>query len=169
MSCSRVGFSFHQYLPPHADQRSTSLYDTGHREGQPIIDSVEFYAQPRSQLEFLKSYQLEDVEQDESSSKALYVEQLPSADLLASCMESMLALQSVRPSQRISLSKESRDTMSRIVQQTSLDSGTDGSLRALTIQLLKAVVSDATERTSFVDEATLRVSCTMLRISSFPV
>ncbi|KAL7555193.1 hypothetical protein ACHAWF_018842 [Thalassiosira exigua] len=129
----------------------------------PIIDSIEIYARSRADLGFLKSYQVENAGAENHSSSTLCFHQEPSVELLVSCLESMVALQSICSSDQSlgqskmeSLSAESKETMSHIIQQTSLDSGEKGTLRALTVDLLNVAMPDASERTSFVDEATLR-------------
>jgi hypothetical protein len=101
-----------------------------------MIDS-ESYARSRADLGFLKSYQLENAGAEDHSSSTLCVQQELSDELIASYLESMVALQSICSSDQSlgrskmgSLSAESNETVSYIIQQTSLDSGEKGTLRA---------------------------------------
>ncbi|KAL7543894.1 hypothetical protein ACHAXR_013387, partial [Thalassiosira sp. AJA248-18] len=122
----------------------------------PIIDSVEVYARARSELAFLRS-DLDGGSREElpKLAQSYCVQEQPSSDRLVPCIRMLQSLTQICQN-KMGMSAGSRDTVSRIIQQTALDSGEKGTLRDQTIEFLSEAEADATKRTYLIDNATLR-------------
>lgn len=135
----------------------------------PILDSVEVYAQPRSDLKFLKI--LGDGAAREGVLPRLLAQhfnghQQPASERLIPCIRSSAYLTRVNGQSQLlsSTSADNKDTrlsgvkatIGKVLQQTALDSGEMGTLRYETVRFLIEAESDEVKRTLFVDDSTLR-------------
>mmetsp|Transcript_5230 Transcript_5230/g.11836 ORF Transcript_5230/g.11836 Transcript_5230/m.11836 type:complete len:3618 (-) Transcript_5230:38-10891(-) len=127
----------------------------------PIIDSVEVYARARTDLAFLRS----DLdgggrareEMLPKFSQSYCLQDQPSSEVLVSCIQSLTFLTQIMGQSKMdSLSAGSRETISRIIQQTALDFAERRTLRDQTIEFLSEAEGDVAKRTFLIDEATLR-------------
>ena len=136
----------------------SSCHDTS---STPIIDSVEVYCRPRSELDYLKKAELGDKKaKDDTLPKLPTVpNSVPDQSILVPCIQSLTFLtQIVGHDKADSLSTGSKDTLSRIIRQTALDSSGElekSGLRYQTIEFLNKAEGDTVKRTFLIDEATL--------------
>ena len=127
----------------------------------PIIDSVEVYCRPRSELGYLKKAELDDktAKDDTLPKLPTLPNSVPEKSILVPCIQSLTFLtQIMGHGKENSLSTGGRDTLSQIIRQTALDSSVElekSGLRYQSIEFLKKAESDVEKGTFLIDEATL--------------
>ncbi|KAL9190922.1 hypothetical protein ACHAXT_000628 [Thalassiosira profunda] len=130
----------------------------------PIIDSVEVYAQPRSELSFLQVLG-EGTTKEGGLPKLLsqHNEEPPTSEILISCVRSLTCLTQTIGQNMSSSSGGAIETIGKVLQQTSLDSDEKGTLRDQAIAFLSEAEGDAAKRALLIDDNTLRGLMSALR------
>lgn len=132
-----------------------------HTGNTPIIDSVECYARPRSELAYLIAELKDKKSKDTLPLLTTPVQEKPSSEVLEPCMKTLTFLTQVIGGQNKKdfLSTGAKDTISRIIQQTALESSVElkgGGIRYQTIEFLKKAEENQAKQEYVIDEATLR-------------
>lgn len=129
----------------------------------PIIDSVEVYARPRSELSYL-SPNVEGGAKEKSLSHLMQHHVQEEHLNLVTCIQSLTFLTQITGRTKMGpLTAETTATISQIIQDTALESAKEGTLRDQTIQFLCEADGDGEKVTFLIDEATLRGLMSLLQ------